>query len=629
MTEKAVFLAEEQPNKFNSHYKKYNHLACGIEIDGKPHTVHIILGENQGQWYYSHILLDIEKGSLLAGIQQPKPGHPIRTSLSDIKDTTLLRLLQADSSKIIDENGEPHPVFHGTNQQFDIFDISKARQNADIPAFFFSKNNTEASEYGDVNSCFLNIRNAKIDKPVVNMQGLAIRKELVKQGFDGMITDEDGIVEYAAFYPNQIKSATKNTGTYNRADLSVTDSRSKRAISNEKHKELSMQIPISTQSDYDKIVKGGQHMGNEIVIQNTADTITVHTNVTVGRNGRCKTDGKSSAAITAKENGVVIADGKTTVIGYGNANIIAKGNCKITLHDSSFGNCYEHCHITLKGASKISADGNCTVHAYDETAVSASGSSKVHTYQKATAKGTDVTALSGKGESTLYGQKNCSIMAKDNCIVYASDNCTVQAADNCLVVANKYATIKASDNCLIMSNENPNDNITLFDKCEHLKLEDVNDKNIMSALKQMAQSKAVVERPYVAIQILKDNIPQTRREAVNRRLNTMGLKDQTAAKNYLYSLIEAEPAQKNQAPAKNLERQLETARKAGYVQGVCECVAVVGNEQNMGKKLLSEMQVTKDMAKKFANPETFKTLEQGIFAQKQEQKLEQTHSRKL
>ena len=151
----------------------------------------------------------------------------------------------------------------------------------------------------------------------------------------------------------------------------------------------------------------------------------------------------------------------------------------------------------------------------------------------------------------------------------------------------------------------------------------------MSALKQIAQTKAAIERPYITIQILKDNLPQTKREAVNRRLNTMGLKDQIATKNYLYSLIETAPARKNQTLAQNLERQLETARKAGYVQGVCECVAVVGNEQNMGKKLLSEMQVTKDMAKKFANPETYKTLEKGIFAQKPEQKLEQTHSRKL
>jgi len=438
---------------------------------------------------------------------------------------------------------------------------------------------------------------------------------------------------WGAFFSNNelhtwelINASRKSDGTYKANSQSGYIFIDELTISNDKYKETLMQIPISTQAEYDNAVKTRQHLGNELVIQNSADFINVRTDVTVGKNGQCKIDEKSTVTVTAKENGIVTAEGKSNVIGHDNANIIAKGNCKVTLHDSAFGNCYEHCQITLKGTSKISADGSCTVHAYDEAAVSASGSSKVYTYQKATAKGTDVTALSGKGESTLYGQKNCTITAKDNCIVYASDDCAVQAADNCLVVANKYATIKAKDNCLIMSNENPNDNITISDKCEHLKLEGVNDKNIMSALKQMAQSKAVVERPYVAIQILKDNIPQPRREAVNRRLNTMGLKDQTATKNYLYSLIEAAPAQKNQTPAQNLERQLETARKAGYVQGVCECVAVVGNEQNMGKKLLSEMNVTKDMAKKFANPETFKTLEKGIFTQKQEQKLEQTHS---
>jgi len=43
------------------------------------------------------------------------------------------------------------------------------------------------------------------------------------------------------------------------------------------------------------------------------------------------------------------------------------------------------------------------------------------------------------------------------------------------------------------------------------------------------------------------------------------------------------------------------------------------------------MKVDKDMAKKYANPETFKTLEQGIFAQQPERKheLEQTQSFKL
>jgi len=71
-------------------------------------------------------------------------------------------------------------------------------------------------------------------------------------------------------------------------------------------------------------------------------------------------------------------------------------------------------------------------------------------------------------------------------------------------------------------------------------------------------------------------------------------------------------------------KEIEIARKTGYVQGVCECVAVVSDDPNLGKKLLSEMKVDKDMAKKFANPETYKTLEKGIFSQKQEQTLEQT-----
>jgi len=70
--------------------------------------------------------------------------------------------------------------------------------------------------------------------------------------------------------------------------------------------------------------------------------------------------------------------------------------------------------------------------------------------------------------------------------------------------------------------------------------------------------------------------------------------------------------------------QLEVAKKAGHVQGVCECVVILGDNHDLAKKLMTETGVTKDIAKKFANPETYKALEQGIFAPKQEQQLEQT-----
>jgi len=44
------------------------------------------------------------------------------------------------------------------------------------------------------------------------------------------------------------------------------------------------------------------------------------------------------------------------------------------------------------------------------------------------------------------------------------------------------------------------------------------------------------------------------------------------------------------------------------------------------KKLLTEMNVTKDMAQKFANPETYKALEKCLFAPAQEQQIEQTQT---
>jgi hypothetical protein len=54
--EKAVFIDDLHPYKSKSHYHKYNHFVAGIKMDNKPYTVHIILGENNGQWYYSSLI---------------------------------------------------------------------------------------------------------------------------------------------------------------------------------------------------------------------------------------------------------------------------------------------------------------------------------------------------------------------------------------------------------------------------------------------------------------------------------------------------------------------------------------------------------------------------------------------
>jgi hypothetical protein len=106
-------------------------------------------------------------------------------------------------------------------------------------------------------------------------------------------------------------------------------------------------------------------------------------------------------------------------------------------------------------------------------------------------------------------------------------------------------------------------------------------------------------------------------------------------KNHLESHIK----QHNQQETVQQHPWLETAQKTGYVQGVCESVLAFNTDENrkimsdstmnfLSKKLLSEMNVTKDMAQKFAHPETYKALEHCVFAPKQEQYLEQTQSRR-
>jgi hypothetical protein len=112
------------------------------------------------------------------------------------------------------------------------------------------------------------------------------------------------------------------------------------------------------------------------------------------------------------------------------------------------------------------------------------------------------------------------------------------------------------------------------------------------------------------------NIHQQQRKEIDMSNNNFDMSNNNSASIGKLEL-------KNALGENSIDRQLETAKKAGYVQGVCECVAALGNDHALGKKLLTEMNVNKDMAKKFANPETFKALEQGIFAQKQEHKLEQ------
>lgn len=76
------------------------------------------------------------------------------------------------------------------------------------------------------------------------------------------------------------------------------------------------------------------------------------------------------------------------------------------------------------------------------------------------------------------------------------------------------------------------------------------------------------------------------------------------------------------------ELRIEDREEArGFVQGVCESAVVVSQKDvELSRKLLGELGVTKELSKKFAEPETFKALEKEVFAAP---KIEREQTREL
>ena len=163
------------------------------------------------------------------------------------------------ASKVVNEDGTPKIVYHGTTSNFTTFDTQRfnTRENSGDyvgEGFFFTDKESTAKKYGSsVMPVYLNLRNPLIintendgkkfrstflnmyqkgDKELRDLIGgdydyfsimkenpSAIRQELQRRGYDGLIDNLYG--QYAVFNSEQIKSATDNIGTFdkNNADI--------------------------------------------------------------------------------------------------------------------------------------------------------------------------------------------------------------------------------------------------------------------------------------------------------------------------------------------------------------------------------------------------------------------------
>ena len=128
MLENSIFIDEAANSKGNSKYDRYRYYAVGLRINGEDYTAKLVVGVKNGARYYDHRLTQIEKGALIDSLNRlsnsvAENQAPDTSGISN----ALSSVLQVNSSKIVDGNGEPLVVYHGTDADFTVFDRAKTR----------------------------------------------------------------------------------------------------------------------------------------------------------------------------------------------------------------------------------------------------------------------------------------------------------------------------------------------------------------------------------------------------------------------------------------------------------------------------------------------------------------------
>jgi hypothetical protein len=109
----------------NPNVSDFQHYVCGLKLGEVDYTVHSLIAVDvNGDRYYDHNLTQIEKTKLLDLVSQAVMGEDFGTTpdtksaiLSGNKGKRLISILQTNSSKIVDENGEPMVVYYNTNSR--------------------------------------------------------------------------------------------------------------------------------------------------------------------------------------------------------------------------------------------------------------------------------------------------------------------------------------------------------------------------------------------------------------------------------------------------------------------------------------------------------------------------------
>ena len=138
-------------------------ISAPITIGNEAYICSVVITRKEDNRFYLHEVVEqkwlSDEGSNTA---QRQPQHPkaFANILQNIKDAS------NDVSKVVDENGEPLVVYHGSNAMFTVFDTSRIGSTtgtADGRGFYFTTDRDYArgfkTEDGQVFDVFLNIDN--------------------------------------------------------------------------------------------------------------------------------------------------------------------------------------------------------------------------------------------------------------------------------------------------------------------------------------------------------------------------------------------------------------------------------------------------------------------------------------
>ncbi len=250
-------------------------IAAPVQIGNTAYVCEVVVmkGETRTGFYLHEVqikekLLDVFKTGVVTGTSGAS-----KSILLDVWQR--VKQIEENCSKVVDENGEPRVVYHGSLQWFQIFNDGNERHQSGAPdGTIFANDNREIAvsfvDYygGNAENVILNANDARharmpwgvyrkggiyplfmnLKNPlVVDFEGLTWHGEKYdikdvnwyavearKKGHDGLIirnvidvgfTDTNDVppsTDYVAFESNQVKSATDNRGTFDGSSGDIT-----------------------------------------------------------------------------------------------------------------------------------------------------------------------------------------------------------------------------------------------------------------------------------------------------------------------------------------------------------------------------------------------------------------------